>query len=74
MGAELVRHPKVAFVAFTGSKAVGLDLVEVSPPYDWAEVTARSGARLLLDVLAAIFAKASARRSTIQVGSEEGRA
>ncbi|HLI73221.1 MAG TPA: proline dehydrogenase family protein [Acidimicrobiales bacterium] len=28
VGAKLVRHPKVAFVAFTGSKAVGLDIVE----------------------------------------------
>jgi len=36
-------------------RIVGLDLVEVSPPYDWAEVTARGAARLLLDVLSAIF-------------------
>lgn len=38
---------------------VGLDLVEVSPPYDWAEVTARTAARLLLDVLSAIFDRGS---------------
>ena len=37
------------------SRIVGLDLVEVSPPYDWAEVTARAAARLLLDALSAIF-------------------
>jgi agmatinase len=37
------------------SRIVGIDLVEVAPPYDWAEVTARAGARLLLDVLSAIF-------------------
>jgi len=36
-------------------RVVGVDLVEVSPPYDWAEVTARAAARLLLDVLSAIF-------------------
>jgi len=36
-------------------RIVGLDLVEVSPPYDWAEVTARTAARLLLDTLSAIF-------------------
>ncbi|HEV2439289.1 MAG TPA: arginase family protein [bacterium] len=36
-------------------RIVGLDLVEVSPPYDWAEVTARTAARLLLDALSAIF-------------------
>lgn len=36
-------------------KIVGLDLVEVSPPYDWAEVTARAAARLLLDGLSAIM-------------------
>jgi agmatinase len=39
-------------------RIVGLDLVEVSPPYDWAEVTARGAARLLLDVLSAIFDRA----------------
>ncbi len=35
VGATLVRHPKVAIVAFTGSKAVGLDIVQacgVTPP------------------------------------------
>jgi len=36
-------------------RVVGVDLVEVSPPYDWAEVTARAAARLLLDVLSAVF-------------------
>jgi agmatinase len=36
-------------------RIVGLDLVEVSPPYDWAEITSRAAARLLLDVLSAIF-------------------
>ena len=56
------------------SRVVGLDLVEVSPPYDWAEVTARSAARLILDVLAAIFARESEGRPVIQAASEEGRA
>ncbi|HLG66795.1 MAG TPA: proline dehydrogenase family protein, partial [Acidimicrobiales bacterium] len=28
VGARLVRHPSVAFIAFTGSKAVGLDIIE----------------------------------------------
>ena len=36
-------------------RIVGLDLVEVSPPYDWAEITARAAARLLLDALSAVF-------------------
>ncbi len=36
-------------------RIVGVDLVEVSPPYDWAEVTARAAARLVLDALSAIF-------------------
>jgi agmatinase len=40
-------------------RIVGVDLVEVSPPYDWAEVTARAAARLLLDVLSAIFDRGS---------------
>jgi agmatinase len=35
-------------------RVIGLDLVEVSPPYDWAEVTSRTAARLLLSALAAI--------------------
>lgn len=45
-------------------RIVGLDLVEVSPPYDWAEVTSRTAARLLLDTLAAVFdgSRASKRR------------
>jgi agmatinase len=51
---------------------VGLDLVEVSPPYDWAEVTARSAARLLLDVLAAIFGGESSQRPAVHVASEGG--
>jgi agmatinase len=40
-------------------RIVGLDFVEVSPPYDWAEVTARAVARLLLDSLSAIFDRTS---------------
>ncbi|HKX16546.1 MAG TPA: arginase family protein [bacterium] len=36
-------------------RIVGVDLVEVSPPYDWAEITSRTAARLLLDTLAAVF-------------------
>lgn len=43
-------------------RIVGLDLVEVSPPYDWAEVTARTAARLLLDTLSAIFDESRGRR------------
>jgi agmatinase len=41
------------------ARLVGMDLVEVSPPYDWAEVTSRTAARLILDTLAAIFAHAT---------------
>ena len=36
-------------------RVVGCDLVEVSPPYDWAEVTSRAAARLILDVLSAVL-------------------
>lgn len=36
-------------------RVVAMDLVEVSPPYDWAEVTSRTGVRLLISTLAAIF-------------------
>jgi agmatinase len=44
-------------------RVVGLDLVEVSPPYDWAEVTSRTAARLLLDTLAAVFDATPRHRS-----------
>lgn len=30
VGAALVRHPKVAIIAFTGSKAVGLDIIQAA--------------------------------------------
>jgi agmatinase len=43
-------------------RVAGVDLVEVSPPYDWAEVTTRAAARLLLDVLSAVFDGPAARR------------
>lgn len=46
-------------------RVVGLDLVEVSPAYDWAEVTARSAARLILDVLAGVFADGSLRKAAV---------
>jgi agmatinase len=49
-------------------RIVGLDLVEVSPPYDWAEVTSRTAARLLLDTLAAIFDRAAATSRTAAAG------
>ena len=44
-------------------RIVGVDLVEVSPPYDWAEVTSRTAARLLLDTLAAVFDGAATSRT-----------
>ncbi len=46
-------------------RVVGLDLVEVSPPYDWAEVTARSAARVILDALEAVFADGSRRTTAV---------
>ena len=38
---------------------VGMDVVEVSPPYDHAEITARVANRCVLEALAALAAKAS---------------
>ncbi|MHB8730972.1 MAG: arginase family protein [bacterium] len=49
-------------------RIVGLDLVEVSPPYDWAEVTSRTAARLLLDTLAAVFDGPGATSRTAAAG------
>ncbi|MBI4336805.1 MAG: agmatinase [Chloroflexi bacterium] len=36
-------------------RVVGMDLVEVAPPYDWAETTARTGAQLIIDLLSVLF-------------------
>jgi hypothetical protein len=52
---------------------VGVDLVEVSPPYDWAEVTARAAARLLLDVLSAVFDGTPRPGGAGRPGGEGGR-
>jgi agmatinase len=41
----------------TGVDFVGMDLVEVSPPYDHAEVTALAGATLALDWLCLLAAR-----------------
>lgn len=54
-------------------RIVGVDLVEVSPPYDWAEVTARGAARLLLDVLGAIFDRPQKPQSIRNTGAGPGR-
>jgi agmatinase len=41
----------------------GMDIVEVSPPYDHAEVTAMAGNRVALEVISALAAKKQAGRS-----------
>ncbi len=33
---------------------IGMDLVEISPPYDFADVTAQQGARVIMDTLASL--------------------
>lgn len=37
------------------SNLVGLDMVEVAPPYDSSEITVQVATRLIIDVLAARF-------------------
>jgi len=49
-GAALVEHPRVAFIAFTGSKAVGLQIIE-------AAATVRPGQRQVKRVLAEMGGK-----------------
>jgi agmatinase len=39
----------------TRNNLIGLDLVEVAPPYDSSDITAQLGARLIIDVLSARF-------------------
>ena len=36
-------------------RIVGMDMVEVAPPYDCAEITTRNASKLIIDFLAAIF-------------------
>ena len=50
VGASLVEHPGVAFIAFTGSKAVGLQIIE-------AAATVRPGQRQVKRVLAEMGGK-----------------
>ena len=34
---------------------VGVDFVEVAPPYDWAQITTRCTAKLIVDLLSVLF-------------------
>jgi agmatinase len=55
-------------------RIVGFDLVEVSPPYDWAEVTSRAAARLILEVLSAVLdGPGKAKRGGARPGSMRSR-
>jgi agmatinase len=51
--------------ALGGLDLVGMDLVEVSPPYDHGEVTALAGATILHDVICLIAEKKGGKRNTI---------
>lgn len=44
------------------------DLVEVSPPYDWAEVTALAGNRVVLETIGGIALRRSGRAATPERG------
>lgn len=44
---------------------VGMDLVEVSPPYDHGEITALAGATILHDVICLVAEKKGAKRHTV---------
>jgi agmatinase len=43
-------------------EVAGMDIVEVSPPYDHSEVTAMAGNRLALELISALAAKRQAGR------------
>jgi hypothetical protein len=45
---------------------VGMDVVEVSPPYDHAEVTAYLGGRVVLEALAGIAWRRRAERGPVR--------
>jgi agmatinase len=39
------------------TEVVAMDVVEVSPPYDWAEITAQNAHRCLLEAISALAVK-----------------
>jgi agmatinase len=39
------------------TNVVAMDVVEVAPPYDWADLTINNGQRVILEVLAAMAVK-----------------
>ena len=60
-GARRVAAPRAAARRSAGSRArwssPGMDIVEVSPPYDHAEVTAMAANRVALEAISALAAK-----------------
>ncbi len=49
----------------TDTPLVALDVVEVSPPYDWADVTVNNAHRVVLEVLAGIAVRRGAPTTTL---------
>ena len=56
VGGLFYRETKECLQALAGkSNLVGLDLVELAPPYDSSEITSQLAARLIVDILSARF-------------------
>jgi formimidoylglutamase len=49
----------------TDTPLVALDVVEVSPPYDWADVTVNNAHRVVLEVLAGVAVRRGAQKTTL---------
>ena len=52
--ADLLRAIRQVTLA---TDVVAMDVVEVSPPYDWAELTAQNAHRCLLEAISALAVK-----------------
>ncbi len=56
--------PVLNFPTFMGCKLVGMDIVEVSPPYDHAEITSFAAATLGLEFLYVLAANRRTENSS----------
>jgi agmatinase len=61
-GGLMTRELQMILHGFAGLRLVGADIVEVSPPYDHAEITALAAANLAYDLLALFALDAEAPR------------
>jgi agmatinase len=54
------------------TEVVALDVVEVSPPYDWADTTVNNADRVIREVLTALAWKKAGRPPLPRIGVSDG--